>query len=75
MNIDLTYFAKQDLDTARREGELLMAGTKEGLVALRYSDKVYTVTRQGMNAVELYRGARKGAISFLSGIYTVEVAV
>jgi hypothetical protein len=73
MATELTYFAKQDLDKARREHYLLVAGTKEGLVAVRYQDGVYTVTSQGPNSAELFRGARKAALSYMTTIYTVEV--
>jgi hypothetical protein len=70
MESELRYFAQQDLDTARREGEILVAQTKRGTLMVRYAEKTYSITVAG--GEQLMSGTRKQAIQTLSSLYTVQ---
>ena len=65
----LRYFAQQDVDKARHEGEVLVAQTKRGTLTVRYENKQYVILATGE---ELVRGTRKQAITTLADLYTVQ---
>jgi hypothetical protein len=71
----LAKFARADVKRVTREKsrELLITGTKKGLVALRFFPAdTFTVTTQGFHAEELFRGPLVEVVPFLMTIYEVE---
>lgn len=71
----LYKFAKSDMRTARKEGEIFITDTKRGLVALSYDRdaKTYRVDTQGMDSECLIKNAKAGeAVYAIADLYCVE---
>ncbi len=67
----LTKFANADLTKAREEGSILVARTKEGLVAVSYKDGTYEIVRQGLDAKLLASGPPRVVRPVLASLYVV----
>ena len=73
----LTRYANSDLRTARKHGEIIVAGTKRGNVTLSYNDetRTYLLTALNMKTLEsdvLAKGKAANARNALIALYVVE---
>jgi hypothetical protein len=68
-------FASADLRTARARGELLIAGTACGNVALRYdaATQLFELCTLGLVSKVLARGTRREVQGAVVSLYVVEV--
>lgn len=69
----LDKYAAADLRAAKREGYMLVGGTKAGTVSVTHEAGVYTVTTQGVDAKVLASGKPAAVRPVLAALYVVEV--
>lgn len=69
----LTRFADTDMRWARKQGDVLITGTKRGTLCLAYDAdaKTYTLTTTGLDAEKLAEGKPKDIRPVLTGLYDV----
>ena len=69
----LERFANSDMRMARKEGEIIIARTKEGNVNLKYwpIEKKYFITKY--NGEVLYEGKAKGCRKAIVNLYDVVI--
>lgn len=74
MNENLIKFAKSDMKIARKEGDMMIAGTKRGTVIVSYDSatKRYAVATCGIDTVNLITDGKAAATALvIAGLYVV----
>ena len=67
----LDKFAASDLRAARKNGDIMVTGTKRGTLSLSFDGAAYTLATVGMESATLATGKPADVRPVLASLYTV----